>query len=187
MASIKQREASAFTLLELLVVIAIVAVLATISSAVWQRSQRSANAAKCINNLRGLGTALTKYLGDNDGTFPTLVLAREKKTDPQQAIDTVLKPYISDPRILACPADERKLWETSGTSYLWNWKLNGQRISAVRVSFVGKNTIDEPSNVMVMGDKEGFHPVENRKVNVLYADGRVTQELTFVDETPAPK
>ena len=175
----------AFTLIELLVVVAVIAVLAALSSVVWQRSQRSSKAATCMNNLRQLGSALVRYVGDNDGTFPTLALAREKKSDPEPVLDTVLKPYVTDMRVFNCPADERKLWESSGTSYLWNWKLNGQKLANARVAFVNKGIIDEASRIMVMGDKEGFHPHLTNNVNVLYADGHASNELTFLDDTPS--
>ena len=174
----------AFTLIELLVVIAIIAVLASLSMVAWQRTRRTSQAAMCMGNLRQLGSALVRYVGEHDGTFPTLVLARQNKTDPFDAIDTVLKPYLTDMRVFNCPADERKLWETSGTSYLWNWKLSGQKLAALRVSFVAKGIIDEASRIMVMGDKEGFHPHLTNNVNVLYADGHTSNELTFLDDTP---
>jgi prepilin-type N-terminal cleavage/methylation domain-containing protein/prepilin-type processing-associated H-X9-DG protein len=178
---------SGFTLIELLVVIAIIAVLSALSTVAWQRTRRTSQAAKCMNNLRQLGGALVKYVGENDGTFPTLMLAREKVTDPVDTIDSVLKPFVGSAEFFRCPADERKLWETSGTSYLWNWKLNGQKLASLRVAFVAKGVIDEPSRIMVMGDKEGFHPHLDSKVNVLYADGRLSTELTFIDETPPEK
>lgn len=177
----------AFTLIELLVVIVIIAVLASLSIVAWQRIRRTSHAATCTNNLRQLGSALVRHVGEHDGTFPTLVLARKKKTDPFDAIDTELKPYVTDMRVFNCPADHQKLWETSGTSYLWNHKLNGQKLGAMKVAFIGKGIIDEASLIMVMGDKEGFHPHLDNKVNVLYADGHASNEFTFIDETPPPK
>ncbi len=173
-----------FSLIELLVVIVIIAVLAALSTAAWRRTQRTSRAVVCMSNLRQLGASLVQYMGEHDGAFPTLALAREKKTDPLETIDTALKPYIKDVSIFRCPADEKGLWETSGTSYLWNWKLNGQKLAAVRVAFVGRGSIDEVSRIMVMGDKEGFHPHLDNKVNVLYADGHASNELTFLDDTP---
>jgi prepilin-type processing-associated H-X9-DG protein len=38
---------------------------------------------------------------------------------------------------------------------------------------------------MVMGDKEGWHPSLKNKLNVLYADGHASQELTFVEDDAA--
>ena len=74
----------------------------------------------------------------------------------------------------------KSLAETTGTSYLWNYKLNGQKLSSATVSFVKRDTIDQQSRIMVMGDKEGWHPSLKNKLNVLYADGHASQELTFV-------
>ena len=135
-ALIHREKARGFTLLELLVVIAIIAVLAAFSTAAWQRSGRTAHAVKCMHNLRQLGAALVKNIGEHDGSFPTLELAREKIADPVQTIDVALKPYLTDMSVFRCPADARDLWKTSGTSYLWNWKLNGQKLAAVRIAFV---------------------------------------------------
>lgn len=178
------RRSRAFTLLELLVVMSIIAVLAALSTVVWQRTQRTSKASACMSNLRQLGTALTRYVGENDGTFPTLAAMREKKTDPQPSIDVALKPYLTDMRVFNCPGDDQRIWETSGTSYFWNWKLNGQKLGNLSVAFFGSDAIQDSSRIMVMFDKQGFHPHLNDKLNVLYADGHASQELTFVDESP---
>ena len=39
---------------------------------------------------------------------------------------------------------------------------------------------NQPSRVPVMGDKEGFHRDPDHKVNILYADGRASKELSFL-------
>ncbi len=173
-----------FTLIELLVVIAIIALLATLAAAGWQRSQRYARAVTCMQNLRQIGTGLARYVGEHDGVFPELAMARVSKSDTVPVIDTELRAYVTDARVFACPDDSKHLAQTSGTSYLWNNRLNGQRLATLSVSFLAMNPIDDPSRIMVMGDKEGFHPNIENKLNVLYADGHASQELTFVDDTP---
>ena len=178
------RRIRGFTLIELLVVIAIIAVLATLGTAGWQRSQRYARATACMQNLRQIGGGLARYVAEHDGVFPELVMARASKTDAVPVIDTELLPYVKDARVFACPDDSKHLAQTSGTSYLWNNKLNGQRLATLSVSFLAMNPIEEPSRIMVMGDKEGFHPNLDNKLNVLYADGHASQELTFVSDTP---
>ena len=97
-------------------------------------------------------------------------------------IDTVLLPYVADPRVFRCPEDGKRLYETTGTSYLWNHKLNGQKLSSLNVTFVKDDTIVQQSRIMVMGDKEGWHPSLKNKLNVLYADGHASQEVLFVED-----
>ena len=174
----------AFTLIELLVVIAIVALLATLGGAGWQRSQRNARSAACTQNLRGIGAAMARYVGEHENTYPELVMSRASRSDAVQTIDTVLAPYVGDPRIFSCPDDRKHIAEVSGTSYLWNWKLNNQPLASLSVSFVATSPIDEPGRTMMLGDKEGFHEHLENKLNVLYADGHVSQELTFLSDLP---
>jgi len=174
-----------FTLIELLVVIAIIAILAALVAAGWQRSQRYARATTCMQNLRQIGTALARNVAENDGVFPTMMMARASTAENVPVIDTVLRPYVPDARIFGCPDDPKHLAQTTGTSYLWNTHLNGQRLATLSVSFLAMDPINDPSCIMVMGDKEGFHPNLANKLNVLYADGHASQELTFVGDTPA--
>jgi prepilin-type N-terminal cleavage/methylation domain-containing protein/prepilin-type processing-associated H-X9-DG protein len=174
----------AFTLIELLAVLAIIALLATLGSVGWQRSQRDARSAACTQNLRALGVAMARYVGEHEGIYPELAMARATRSDAALTIDTALASYVGEQRVFACPDDRKHIAEVSGTSYLWNWKLNGQRLVSLSVSFVATSPIDEPGHTMMMGDKEGFHEHLQNKLNVLYADGHVSQELTFLSDTP---
>ncbi len=174
---------SGFTLIEILVVMAIIAVIAALSSAVWQRSQRVAKAAACMQNLRQIGAGLAQYLGDHDGAFPTLVLARDSKEQQVPTLDTELAAYVKEAHVFTCPDDQKNLGQITGTSYLWNPKLNGQKLAALTVQFVPESPLENPSRIMVIGDKEGWHPFLKNKLNVLYADCHVSQELTFLDDT----
>ena len=133
--------------------------------------------------MRQIGAGLIKYLGEHDTTFPTMVPARRDKTEKSDALDTVLATYVQDPRVFACPSDKKRLYETTGTSYWWNTKLNGQRLSGLSVNYMKLDTLDTPSRIMVLADKEGFHPHLSNKINVLYADGHASQELTFVSDS----
>lgn len=176
----RKGRARGFTLMELLVVIAIIAVLAGLTMTVYQRGLRNSRAVDCMSNLRQIGAALARYVAENDGAFPTLVMARLSTADPSPALDTELAAYISDARVFACAEDYKKIAAATGTSYLWNTKLNGQRLGSLSVSFAALPPLEDPSRIMVMGDKEGFHPYLDNKVNVLYADGHASKELTFV-------
>ena len=178
-----RRRLHAFTLVELAAVVAIVVALAALSYPVWMHFQRTAQSSACMQNMRQIGSGLVKYLGDHDTTFPTLVMSRWDKMEKSDAIDTVLAPYVPDPRAFACPSDKRRLYETTGTSYLWNKKLNGQRLAGLSVDYMKLDPLDSPSRIMVIADKEGFHPHLTHKINVLYADGHASQELTFVSDS----
>ncbi len=164
-----------FTLLELLVVIAIVAVLAALAVPVYQRVTAASRSTACVSNLRQLGLGLSTYLADHEQTMPTLGAARESRREEKPAIDTVLDRYVPAPAVFACPADDQDLAATTGTSYYWNSALNGQR--AVALNFLG---VEQNSRIPVLVDKAAFHPHEANKVNMLYADGHATRDLTFV-------
>ncbi|MEQ1862356.1 MAG: prepilin-type N-terminal cleavage/methylation domain-containing protein [Chthoniobacteraceae bacterium] len=167
----------AFTLIELLVVIAIIALLATITVTVSSHFVAKGHVVSCVSNLRSLGAALNLYLGENNGIMPTLMLAREKRDDDVPVIDNTLLRYAGSEKVFACPAD-REFAEKSGTSYHWNVALNGQSIAAL--NFMG--VADQPGFIPLMGDKEGFHRDPDHKVNILYADGHASKELTFVQK-----
>lgn len=164
----------AFTLMELLVVIAIIAVLSALLTPVFQRVRATGKTTACIANLRQLGAGLTAYLTDNGNVMPVLMPLREKRTDEVAVIDNTLDKYVTSPSVFGCPADTRFFAE-SGTSYHWNLTLNGQTLASL--NFLG--IVQEYSRIPILGDKEGFHPYAEHKVNILYADGHATKELKF--------
>ncbi|WP_043582446.1 prepilin-type N-terminal cleavage/methylation domain-containing protein [Geminisphaera colitermitum] len=59
-----------FTLIELLTVVAIIGILAAIMIPVVGKARKSAQTARCISNLRGLGGALALFAVENNGKLP---------------------------------------------------------------------------------------------------------------------
>ncbi len=170
--------ARAFTLVELLITMAIIAALTVIAVPATERVLHKTRAAHCLGNLRALGTALQLYLNDHANLMPTLVTARESKEDEEDAIDTVLSEYTEDEKFFCCKADTKRLFETTGTSYLWNNLLNGQ--NSAGLNFFG--FIKDGTRIPVMSDKEGWHKYRDVQVNILYADGHVDKDIKFVVE-----
>jgi len=165
----------AFSVLELLVAMAIVAVCAGLSLLVFPRLTENARSAACLSNLRQLGTALNLYLGENRETMPTLQAGRRSKAEEVPVIDNTLDVYAKNPAVFACPSDKKQLAATTGTSYYWNTALNGQALASLKFL----NLSDSLNQIPILADKEGFHPFVDKKVNLLYADGHVTKDLTF--------
>lgn len=168
--------ARGFTLMELLVVMVIVAGLAAMAFPVSQRVMAGARASTCMTNLKEIGAALQLYLADHNNTMPKLVTARASKDSDEAALDTALKPYTENEKIFRCPADDRHLWEKTGTSYLWDNLLNEQNVGSL--DFMG--LVRSGNRIPVVSDKEDFHKYRDVKVNILYADGHVAKDIQFI-------
>jgi prepilin-type N-terminal cleavage/methylation domain-containing protein/prepilin-type processing-associated H-X9-DG protein len=167
----------AFTLVEMLTVVTILAILASLAVPAYQRIVQSARSTACYSNLRQIGAALNLYLGEHNMTMPVLQAGRRAKSEDVPVIDNTLNVYVKEPRVFACPADlgSGSIFAATGTSYYWNVALNGQPLASL--NFLAM--IADTSRIPILADKEGFHPYESNKVNLLYADGHVTKDLSF--------
>jgi prepilin-type N-terminal cleavage/methylation domain-containing protein/prepilin-type processing-associated H-X9-DG protein len=177
MSSTTQRSVtSAFTLMELLIAITIIGALATLTVPATQRVVARSRASHCLNNLRNLGSALNLYLAEHNNTMPTLVTARASKGSDEQAIENTLDAYTGSHEVFHCLADDKHLFETTGSSYQWNNLLNGQNVASMDLM----GFIKDGAQIPVMYDKEGFHKYQQVKTNILYADGHAANQLEFV-------
>lgn len=168
----------AFTLIELLVTITISALLALLGAWGLDHYAEKGRAVACITNLRALGSALNLYLADNNGMMPVLKLGRQSRDEDTPVIDNTLNRYTGGSmKPFTCPSDH-KIAAATGTSYHWNVALNGQSVASL--NFMG--VAEQPSFIPLMGDKEGFHRDPDHKVNILYADGHASKELTFAEK-----
>ncbi len=176
----KSKSVSAFTLVELLVVIAVIAVLAAIAFPVFQRTTEGGRATACVSNLRQIGAGLSLYLGEHNMVMPALQAGRASLADEVPVIDNTLDKYLHEKSVFACPSDD--IWaKTTGTSYHWNVALNGQ--SATSLNFLGM--VVDTRHIPVLADKgrkadgSDVHPYIESKVNILYADGHATKDVSF--------
>ena len=172
-----REECRAFTLLEMLAVVAILAVLAALLVPFGGSLREKARSAACLGNLRNLGAALTLQIGENGGFMPDIPAARKSVNDPEPGIDTLLAAYVDDARVFACPSDP-ELVRLTGTSYFYNSALRGQPIA--NLNFLGLT--DQHSRIPVLVDKEGWHRGGSSRVNHLFADGSVNEQLRLFAE-----
>jgi prepilin-type N-terminal cleavage/methylation domain-containing protein/prepilin-type processing-associated H-X9-DG protein len=167
---------NAFTLVELLVTIAVIGVLTGIAVPAYERTVQSGRAAACVSNMRQLGAALNLYLADHNMILPTLKAGRSSITEDVPVIDNTLNAYTGNMRVFQCPGDNANLYATTGTSYYWDVAVNGQPISNLQFLTIAT----DPTHIPLLADKEAFHPYTQNKVNILYADGHATRDLSFV-------
>ncbi len=151
-----------FTLVELLVVLAIIGGLAAIIYPISRSMIGKSREAACLTNLRSLGVGLQSYLQEHNDKMPELAAGRASKTEELPVLETLLSPYLESPDVFHCPAD-RKEFQKSGSSYLWNATQNGRHISQLALFGIK----DRPDKIPLIYEKEAWHP---NGMNFLYGD-----------------
>lgn len=165
------------TLIELLVAVAVIGVLIAVLVPALGHVRATAKTTQCLSNVRQIGVMVNAYLVASDGVLPSLQ-NRESTTQPLPAMDNVLVRPGEATKVFACPADDKGIFAASGTSYFWNFTVNGQRVEQL-FSIVGGSAA---SRIPLISDKEGWHPEIKDRLVVLYADGHASRELTFLSE-----
>ena len=151
-----------FTLIELLVVLGIIGALAAIIYPISRSMIGKSREAACLTNLRSLGVGLQTYLQEHNDKMPELAAGRASKTEELPVLETLLLPYLESPDAFHCPAD-RKEFQKSGSSYLWNATQNGRHISQLALFGIK----DRPDKIPLIYEKEAWHP---NGMNFLHGD-----------------
>lgn len=109
-----------FTLMELLVVVAIVAILAAMIMPVLLQAKEAARMTKCVQNLRQMGSAISRYMDDHNGMgLPPAPWDDQVYTNPWVVyVEPLVTDYISQapvqPRTGIGTAQPQKIWICPG-------------------------------------------------------------------------
>lgn len=122
-----RRSLRGFTLIEILIVISIVAILAAILLAAFSRARSAARTTTCQSNLHQISLAMTQYVQEHDGYFPS---------EHSWADD--LMPYLKDREIFVCPSNDASLYGPFGGSFNVDYLYN-IRFVTLRARMIGKN------------------------------------------------
>jgi prepilin-type N-terminal cleavage/methylation domain-containing protein/prepilin-type processing-associated H-X9-DG protein len=148
----------AFTLMELLAALAIMAILvAFLYPAIMSAADRS-KSAKCLSNLKQLGTAIMSYTADNNGWMPA------PKDNPYSGSGerwvTLVKPYVGEQKgrnsILCCPAEKNQ--PPDDLAGQWHYLRTDAAVYSGDVPAPRRNlrrplvTLQKPSQTLILVD-----------------------------------
>lgn len=167
-----------FSLVELVIVVAIIGLLATLAMPQVDRMIDRSKSVSCMSNLRQIGVAVTSYMADNEGKYPSIETNPDNPVYPDGVealpIWEALEPYGVTKGVLKCPSDKSYI-TTRGSSYQWRPIIDDElSVNPVIYGRRGFAFTVNPRFVTICSDYEPWH--FNRS-NRLKGDGSVSFKL----------
>ncbi len=147
------RNASAFTVIELLVVVAVVGVLAVLLFVTAGMMLQKNRATRCMSNLQQINVASAAYSADNGGQWP-----RNNVSDPRYYFFQELYPYLNMniqdhtenmKTVFVCPADRKGTNEKDDI-----YKVSKRPLSYAQNGYLDYG--DAPVDAYSAGKRRGF-------------------------------
>lgn len=146
-----------FSLVEMMIVMGIIMVLAMLAVATMARVRVTAQASRCLMNLRNIHVAFQEYAFNNESRFPVT-------STGGRSWESQISPYIGPSGAFQCPADT-DIFPLVGSSY--DWRDSGD----VTLSLSGKRWSDAifPGAIIAYETLPGWHGLH--KMSAVRIDG----------------